>query len=442
VNYTNPNGCQASVPSTLSVTVNPAPAPAIAGPVELCAGSAGVTYTTEPGFSNYVWSISYGGIITSGLNTNVVTVDWGTAGQRSISVNYNNASGCSALQPTTYNVNVLSVPVPIISGDDNVCEGSSGVTYTTQLNNTGYTWSVSSGGTIAAGSGTNVITVTWNTGGNQTVSVNYTNTGGCDAIEPTVFNVAVNPKPAAAGTITGTSAVCAGSLGIVYSVAAIANATTYNWTVPSGASIASGNNTNSVTVNFGVSSSSGVIKVNGVNDCGSGSSSPAFNVVVKPIPATPIITQHGDTLVSTANSGNQWYLDGVEIPGASGNKHVAVYTGYYTVVVSTNGCSSAASNSILVLPVSISDLSFDKTFGVYPNPNNGRFDIKAQSLQRIECTIVIYNNLGSLILKQENVIIDGSFTKHIDLNGAPTGTYMVIMRSNNNSVLKKVIITR
>jgi len=351
--YTNENGCQAAVPSTVTVTVNPAPAPGITGLSELCAGTTGVTYFTEAGFTNYVWIISYGGIITAGLNTNEITVDWGIAGQRYIAVNYANDYGCYATQPVYHSITVLSVPVPIISGDDMVCEGSTGATYTTQPNYTGYTWSVSSGGTITSGAGTNSIAVTWNTSGNHSVSVNYTNELGCDAIVPSVFGVVVTPRP-----------------------------------------------------------------------------------------LTPVITQYGDTLVSSANSGNQWYLNGVEIPGATENKHIAVYTGHYSVVVTIDGCSSVASNSILVLPVSITDVNWDNTFEIYPNPNNGRFDIKALTKQQIECTLEIYNNLGSLILKQENVIFDGSLIKHIDLSGVTPGTYMVIIRNNNNRVMKKVSITR
>jgi hypothetical protein len=59
---------------------------------------------------------------------------------------------------------------------------------------TNYTWVVSAGGTITAGGGTanNTVTVTWNSATTQTVSVNYTNSNGCTASAPTVYNVTVN----------------------------------------------------------------------------------------------------------------------------------------------------------------------------------------------------------------------------------------------------------
>jgi hypothetical protein len=442
VNYVNANGCTASTAATFSVTVAGSPAPTIAGPAQLCAGASGVVYTTQAGFYNYVWTISYGGVITSGLNSNQVTVDWGTAGLRSISVNYENASACSSVSPFVYNVTIFTAPVPVITGNASVCQGTTGVTYTTQADNTGYVWTVSSGGVITSGAGTNEITVSWITGGNQTVSVDFTNELGCDAAVPTVFNVSVAPKPSAAGTVTGTTPVCAGTQGVAYSVPAIANATTYNWTLPTGATVASGASTNAITVNFAPTAASGVIKVNGVNDCGSGTVSPSFNVVVNPLPATPVITQHGDTLTSSANSGNQWYLDGVIIAGATGKKHVAVYTGNYTVVVTLSGCSSATSNSILVLPVSVGDFEVSHTFDLYPNPNQGQFNIKVVSAKPLVLNLEVYNNLGALLWKQEKVTVDGTYTTPVDLGNVANGVYMVSLRNTETNSVRKVVIMK
>jgi len=73
--------------------------------------------------------------------------------------------------------------------------------------------------------------------------------------------------PGNAGTISGSSSVCKGQTGVAYSVPAISGATGYVWTLPSGASIASGSNTNSITVNFSSSASSGTISVYGTNSC-------------------------------------------------------------------------------------------------------------------------------------------------------------------------------
>jgi len=442
VNYTNAEGCSAATPSVLNVTVNPTSSPTLTGPDAICAGSTGVIYTTQPGFSNYVWNISYGGIITSGANTNQVTVDWLTAGIRNISVNYSNALGCAAVVPANLTVTVNSTPVPVISGPTLLCQGSSGITYSTQLNYTDYIWTVSAGGTITSSAGTNVINVTWNDAGSQSVSAEYTNALGCQSESPTVYPVSIDPKPTAAGVVLGLNTVCAGATEVVYTTAPIQLATSYLWTIPAGATIASGANTRTIKVNFAANASSGIVKVSGVNDCGPGVSSPNFNVVVNPLPPTPVITQHGDTLTSNANTGNQWYLDGVIIPGATGKQHIAVYAGTYTVVVTLTECSSAPSNGILVLPVSLTVYEESQAFGIYPNPNSGEFKIQIETQKKEEYTIEIYNNIGSLVWKLENVSIDGVYSLNVSLTNSPSGVYVVTLRNKSNSIVKKMIIRK
>jgi hypothetical protein len=106
--------------------------------------------------------------------------------------------------------------------------------------------------------------------------------------------------PGAAGAITGPGSVCVNATGVGYSVGSITNATTYTWTVPTGASIVSGQGTQSITVNF--ASTSGNITVTGTNSCGSGSSS-SITVTMNTLPV-PTITGTNSLCV---NSGNYAY---------------------------------------------------------------------------------------------------------------------------------------
>ena len=89
---------------------------------------------------------------------------------------------------------VNALPIPTITGLTPVCKESTGNVYSTTEGMSNYTWSVSTGGSITAGGGSanNTVTVTWNTTGAQTVSVNYTNINGCRASSQTIYNVTVN----------------------------------------------------------------------------------------------------------------------------------------------------------------------------------------------------------------------------------------------------------
>lgn len=109
-------------------------------------------------------------------------------------------------------------------------------------------------------------------------------TGGCGNINAT-GTIIVEDTVAAAGNILGASTACQGETGVVYSVPAIPNATGYIWYLPSGASIVSGLNTNSIKVDFSATATSGDITVFGTNSCGSGIISANHHVAISPLPS-------------------------------------------------------------------------------------------------------------------------------------------------------------
>ncbi len=421
---------------------------AISGADSVCAVSTGNVYSVEP-FANaagYIWTVPSGAIITAGNNTNVITVSFAANAQSGDIAVYATDGTCYSFPSQPFQVTVSEMPDPAgnITGNQIVCEGDQGVSYSVPAipGATGYNWSVPAGAVIASGQNTNAIVVNYNTGSSSgNITVYGTNSCGLgNGSTPLVVDVA--PLPGDAGAISGQTVICAEANNIIYTTGVIANAYGYVWALPQGVDLVSGANTNQIIVNYTSAATSGNLTVYGTNGNCFGQPSAPLSVTVNPTPLTPVITRHGDTLVSNSSAGNQWYLDGIEIPGATGQQHVAVYAGTYTDIVTLNGCSSALSNSIVVLPVSITDFIVSNSFEVYPNPNNGIFDLKAESKHQIVCTLEIFNTTGSLIWKQEGVFIDGNFTTHVDLKDSPAGAYTLIIRSKDNTLFRKVIITK
>jgi len=105
---------------------------------------------------------------------------------------------CGTVITDTVKVTVNTLPTPTISGPAPVCATTTTSVYTTEPGMTNYVWAVSAGGLITSDETVpdNSITVTWNTIGTQTVSVNYTNLDGCSAATVTVKTVTVDPLPA------------------------------------------------------------------------------------------------------------------------------------------------------------------------------------------------------------------------------------------------------
>ena len=151
----------------------------------------------------------------------------------------------------------------------------------------GYTWNIPAGGAITSGFGTNTITVTWNTAGAQTVSVNYTNANGCSAAYPTVYTITVNALPVPA--ILGPTPVCLGSTGNVYTTQA--GMTNYIWAISAGGTITAGGSgtSNSVTVQWNTAGAQ-TVSVNYTNANGCSAALPTvYPVTVNALPV-PAIT--------------------------------------------------------------------------------------------------------------------------------------------------------
>ena len=106
------------------------------------------------------------------------------------------------------------------------------------------------------------------------------------------------------------------------------------------------------------------------NGCKSGSAGIAVNAIVVP---TPTITQQADTLISSAATGNQWYLNTNTITGATNQKYKILNTGTYTVqVTGTNNCLSAMSANFPVVITATGNITTNSTdWKLYPNPVTG-----------------------------------------------------------------------
>jgi len=367
VNYSNGAGCSAATPTLYNVTVNALPVPIIAGNALICQGLTG-TYTTQTGQSAYLWGVSSGGQILSGQGTSSVNIKWNGSGMGTVSVNHSNINGCTAISPTLYSVTVNAVPVPTITGTTELCATSGYYIYTTEPGMTAYNWNISSGGSIFTGQGTNILYVYWGVVGTQTVSLNYTNSNGCIAINPALLTVNVYTIPGAAGAVSGPSLVCAGQQDVVYSVAPVLNATAYAWNLPAGAIVTNGAYTNSITVSFAVDAQSGSITAQGNTICGSGTASPALNVTVDPLPAAAGAITGSATVCSGAQAvaysvgtiaiatGYTWTLPaGATIAGGANTNAITVNFGTASgnvSVVGTNACGSGYTSPAYAVNVS------------------------------------------------------------------------------------------
>ncbi|MEO8768574.1 MAG: T9SS type B sorting domain-containing protein [Ferruginibacter sp.] len=109
------------------------------------------------------------------------------------------------------------------------------------------------------------------------------------------WNFTVLPPLSNIGSINGPTTICAGSTSITYTVTPVQGAINYQWTVPPGATITSGQGTHTITVDFNTVVS-GSITVQACGGCGCSNTSTSSPIVVG-AGTTPILTL-------TSNAGN------------------------------------------------------------------------------------------------------------------------------------------
>jgi uncharacterized protein (TIGR02145 family) len=353
VTYKSPGGCDAANPGNLAVTVNAFETPVISGPDEQCA-EAEATFTTQSGKSNYLWSYPGATLIGGGgINDNSVTLKWMTDGLKTVSVNYTDAGGCTALIPVSKTITVHPKPIPAITGPASLCISQTALAYTTEATHSNYIWSYSAGATNVAGQGTNTLTLDWSSAGSEWVQVTYTNVQNCTGSSPT-YNVTINPLPVL--NFPPLPTVCfdaapvalntASPVGGTYSGPGVTGNTFYPATAGTG--------THTITYTY-----------TDANGCTNTASSnimvnPSPVVTMQPLPqvcisALPYPLTGGSPAVGTYSG--EGVSGGVFNPALAGaGLHAITYT--YT---NSDGCTGTASTNIQVNPLPV------VTLNDYPN---------------------------------------------------------------------------
>ncbi|MFH1296098.1 MAG: FISUMP domain-containing protein [Bacteroidota bacterium] len=361
------------------------PLPAtITGPESVCEGTGGHVYTTESGMTNYVWTVSSGGAITSGSGTDAITVTWNTAGPQTVEVNYTEATA-----PGLLNVTVnpsLAVGVSIVASANPVCEGTS-VTFTATPINGGtsptYQWKVNG---ISVGASSPIFTYTPSNG--NVIWCELTSNATCATGNPATSNsitMTVNPNLPVNITIAASAnPVCSGT-SVTFTATPVngGSSPVYQWKV-------NGVNAGSNSPTFSYTPVSGDVVtciLTSSEACTSGNPATSNPVVMTVSPilpvsvaiaasANPVCEGTGVLFTATASNGGsspvyQWKVNGVNTGSNSPTfLYVPVNGDVVTCQLTSSAtCTSgnpATSNAITMtvnpnLPVSI-------TISVSSNP--------------------------------------------------------------------------
>ena len=371
ITFTSAKGCDSIV--TLHLTILPLPTPGIFGSTVICQGEA--TTLTASGGTSYVWS--------DASTDNSITVS-----QSGIyTVTATNAQGCSA--PASVTVTVNPLPNVNISGNTNICAGSS--TTLTASGANSYIWSTGDSTATTTVSAFGVYTVTG------------TSSDGCS----NTANATVLVSQLPVITISGETNLCAGE-----NTTLTANGgDTYLWN--------DGTTSNSLTVG-----AAGTYQVIGYNEAGCSSMADATVSVWQPASSEFSIT--------TPDSCYEW------------NSVPYCASGDYTQTLETvHGCDSIVT---LHLTVSVGIDNYDGfDLKVYPNPTTGMVNVQWTMNNGHEepMDILVYDAFGRLLRSTDGVGANNHSslrTAQFDMSGYAAGVYFVKAVADGNVVAVRKVI--
>jgi hypothetical protein len=379
-----------------------------------------------------------------------------SAGNYTYSVN--DANGCSAS-----NAVVIVVPTAVsgvISSTSATCGGANGTANVSASGGTpgySYLWMPCSKTTQS---------VTGLASGNYTVKI--TDSKGCNTTLAFTIGTANISAPSA---ISGPVANLCSSTGKIYSISPVVGATSYTWTVPSGASITYNSGT-SITVSFGSNfKTSGSICVKANCACNS-SSSTCLNVTAAPAKpgaitgATSVCkSQTGvpySIVAVTGATSYSWTINGgaTFVGAITGTSSSVKYTSATAAsaninVVAKNSCGSSVAQTMPVVintncrtisgapAVDLGDEASNfSDIMLYPNPANVNLNIHFTSPENIEYSFKLMDVLGNVVAIENYVSVNGENKQVMNLREYAQGVYFLRIERDGNEIKTSRIVVQ
>ena len=344
-------GCTSSSGQT-TVTVNSLPAaPAANNNSPVCAGgTVNLTASTVAG-AVYSWT-GPNSFTSANQNPVLSSVTTAQAGTYSVTVTVNGCTSSSGQTIVTVNPSPVA---PVASSNSPVCNGSAINLSASAITGATYSWTGPNG--FSSSLQNPVIPAA--TAANGGVYSVFATVAGCPGASGTA-SVVIVPIPSTP-TASSNSPVCENGM-LNLATPSVAGGS-YSWTGPNGfTSLLQNPSISNVTI-----ANSGIYTIT-VSVAGCSSSQGTTNVVVNPIPATPVASSN-----SPVCSGSAVNLSTSVVPGATYSwtgpngfssalqnpviaSAVSANAGTYSLTISVNGCTSnPGTTNVVVNPAAVAD---------------------------------------------------------------------------------------
>ncbi|GAA3988888.1 beta strand repeat-containing protein [Hymenobacter antarcticus] len=421
------SGSCATTTATAPITISPAPVAGLTagGSTAICQGTS-VLLTATGGGAGATYQFLLNGQAIAGATA----ASYAASAAGSYAVVVTSASGCSASSAVTAVTVNPATSAAFSYPATGYCLSSP--TSTPSIAGTaGGTFAAAAGLSLNAGTG--AITPATSTPGTYTVT--YSVGGTCPSSSTATVTISA---PASAAFNYGSATLCASgtaipSLATGASAGAFSSTTGLVLNATTGAIDLAASALGTYTITNTVSST---------NACG-GTSATA-TVTINPLPVRPTVTAQYNgpttTLTSSAPTGNQWYLNGTAIAGATDPTYVvnsAAQLGSYTVTTTNaNGCLSSPS-APLVVTATARQLA-DAALQLYPNPTpDGKLTVTLTNAhQAVQLSVL--NTLGQVVYRVA-VPASAAATQPLDLSALPTGVYLLRATTADGTATRRFV---
>jgi PKD repeat protein len=443
----------------IDVITTPVQAITPSGPVDLCGGYQGYEYTTTSiaGATDYIWAIdpsSAGTITPNGLSASI-DIDPTYSGSLDVKVRADNQCGDGIWSPALATTVFVTPNAFWISDGAGYCEGINGVEVSLDGSEIGIDYELLldgvGTGNIIAGTGSAL------NYGYQTDEGIYTILGYSSTCEKVMYGNAYIYQmeiPGQAAIPSGDDMVCPGGEND-YMTNGASDAETYIWTLsPVDAGTITGT-TVDATVQWSASyTGSASITAQGINDCGDGVVSDAFEVTVDEIPQ-PLITgdeyvfqntTHVYTSPEHAGASYSWSVTGGTIDAGQGTYEITVIwggpgTGYINLTETSSAtCDGVATELIVnVDPVGIEE-SFMNDISLYPNPAGEVLNIELYAEKESAVNIHVLNQIGQVVINRSENLSTGNNKFTLNTSDLQNGYYTMKMIATDGTIIQEKFI--
>ncbi len=147
------------------------------------------------------------------------------------------------------------------------------------------------------------------------------------------------------------------------------------------------------------------------------------------------ISVAGNVLTADVGATWQWYLNGIEIPGANAISYTATENGNYSVLATdVNGCS-VLSEEINIILTSLYEIENISSMIVFPNPVSENLNLEFMlSGNATPAVITLYDMLGNKMIVKRSNLNNGKNSLEIDVTSFPTGVYYLNLQAEGENI--------